>query len=342
MPPPCERAADGGERGPAAGGGGGFAGGATEPYERAPRLRGPRAPRPPPALAAGRRRGPARGYRARPRQPAAAAAGGRADGRARPGHGPADRRPLRAGARGRHHGRGGHPRSRDRRAHAAHAVDARRADRGRRLAMMLLLALRSVLAHPVRSAMLACGFGLGVSVMATLLGVGEGILEQARSPARAGGGDVVLSSATGRVESARFLLSSVLGVPPLSGRVTAAAPRGRASLYRVHDQPIVPIMATGGIPSPERALGDRETADVASWVDAPSDAAWAGDPAGVLRSMDRFHPMPDVPARAPSWAEWLYFNGGSGGARFYLTFMVGPPRPSGRRSAGGGPPPGGG
>ena len=25
--------------------------------------------------------------------------------------------------------------------------------------------------------------------------------------------------------------------------------------------------------------------------------------------MDRFHPIPDVPARAASWAEWLYFNG---------------------------------
>jgi hypothetical protein len=200
--------------------------------------------------------------------------------------------------------------------------------------MMMLLAVRSVLAHPVRSAMLACGFGLGVSVMATLLGVGEVILEQARSPALAGGGDVVIGSATGRVESARFLLSSVLGVPPLSARVAAASPRGRASVYLVHGQRIVTIMATGGIPSRECALGDRETADITAWVDAPSDAAWAGDPAGVLRSMDRFHPVPDVPARASSWAEWLYFNGGSEGARFYLTFMVGPPRPSGRRSAG--------
>ena len=38
--------------------------------------------------------------------------------------------------------------------------------------MMLKLAVRSLFAHPVRSAVLACGFGLGVSVMATLLGVG--------------------------------------------------------------------------------------------------------------------------------------------------------------------------
>jgi hypothetical protein len=41
-----------------------------------------------------------------------------------------------------------------------------------------------------------------------------------------------------------------------------------------------------------------------------------------------------VPARAASWAEWLYFNGRAGETRFYLTFLVGPRRPDGRRSAG--------
>ena len=144
--------------------------------------------------------------------------------------------------------------------------------------MILLIAVRSVLAHPIRSAMLACGFGLGVSVMATLLGVGEVILEQARSPALVGGGDVVVTSAAGRVESARFLLSSVLGVPPLRERVAAASPRGRAPLFLVRGERLVPIMATGGIPSRERALGDRETASVGAWADAPGDAAWASDP----------------------------------------------------------------
>ena len=201
--------------------------------------------------------------------------------------------------------------------------------------MILLLALRSLFTHPVRSAMLACGFGLGVSVMATLLGVGEVILEQARSPALAGGGDVVVASATGRVDSARYLLSSVLGVPPLRPRVAAASPRGRARLYLVHGGHVVPIVATGGVPSLERALGDRESAQVGGWVDAPEDAAWTGgDPAAVLRTMDRFHPVPDVPERTSSWAEWLYFNGTANGARFYLTFMVGPPRAGGRRAAG--------
>jgi hypothetical protein len=203
--------------------------------------------------------------------------------------------------------------------------------------MILLLAVRSLLAHPVRSAVLAFGFGLGVSVMATLLGVGDVILEQARTPALAGGGDVIVAGATGHVGSARYVLASVLGTPPLRERVAAASPRGHARLFLVRGsgRGTVPIVATGGVPSRERALGDRESAPVAAWVDAPGDAAWAApDPADVLRRMDRFHPVPDVPARAASWAEWLYFNGTASGTRFYLTFMIGARRPDGRRPAG--------
>lgn len=201
--------------------------------------------------------------------------------------------------------------------------------------MIVLLALRSLSAHPVRSAMLACGFGLGVAVMATLLGVGEVILEQARSPALAGGGDVVVSGAGGRVQSARFVLSSILGASPLRERVAAVSARSRARLYLVRDERVVPVGARGGVPSLERALGDCETADVEAWVDAPEDAGWASaSPADVLRAMDRFHAVPDLPARVGSWAEWLYFNGGAGPTRFYLTFLAGPPRPGGRRAAG--------
>ncbi|HUG52514.1 MAG TPA: hypothetical protein VMR21_02890 [Vicinamibacteria bacterium] len=201
--------------------------------------------------------------------------------------------------------------------------------------MILLLAARSLAAHPVRSAMLACGFGLGVSVMATLLGVGEVILEQARSPALAGGGDVVIAGTTGRVSSARWVLSSVLGASPLRERVAAFSPRARGRLFLVREGRVVPVAARGGVPSLERAVGDAETAGVESWVDAPGDAAWVSpDPAEVLRAMDRFHPVPDVPERLESWAEWLYFNGGTARSRFYLTFLVGPPRPGGRRAAG--------
>lgn len=201
--------------------------------------------------------------------------------------------------------------------------------------MILRLVLRSLLARPVRSAVLAGGFGLGVSVMATLLGIGEVISAQAREPALRGGGDVVVAGAAGRLASARWVLSSVLQRPPFAGRVAAAAPSQTTALYLVRDRRLVAIRAKGGIPSLERALGDEETSSVAAWVDTPADLAWSSpDPGAILRAMDRFHAIPDVAARAPSWAEWLYFNGRAGESRFYLTFIVGARQADGRRSAG--------
>lgn len=218
--------------------------------------------------------------------------------------------------------------------------------------MIGTIAWKSLVVHPVRTAVLSVGFGLGVGVMATLLGVGEVVLEQARSPSLAGGGDLVVTGFSGPVTSARF----VLGVlakrgresfspslqNPLSSRgrndsrpLFVASPRRRADLYLVRPGQIVPVRAEGGIPSLERALGNPETAGVASWVDTPADAAWTSpDPGDVLRAMDRFHAVPDVPARAESWAEWLYFKGQSGELQFYVTFLVGPHRPNGRRAAG--------
>ena len=56
--------------------------------------------------------------------------------------------------------------------------------------MMLRIAWRSLATRPVRAAVLAAGFGFGISVMAELLGVGHVMLEQARTPALQGGGDV--------------------------------------------------------------------------------------------------------------------------------------------------------
>jgi len=58
--------------------------------------------------------------------------------------------------------------------------------------MVLTIAWKTLIAHPVRTAVLGVGFGLGVSVMATLLGVGEVVLDQARAPALAGGGDLIV------------------------------------------------------------------------------------------------------------------------------------------------------
>lgn len=197
------------------------------------------------------------------------------------------------------------------------------------------LALRSLLMHPIRTMVLACGFGLGVAVMANLLGVAEVVLEQSESPALVGGGDVVVTGTAGRLTSGRYLLWGGLGAPAFADRIAVASPTRRGSVFLVHDGVVTRLRARGGIPSLERALGDPETADVSAWVDAPGDAAWTSpDPEDVLRSLDRFHAIPGVPARAGSWVEWLYFNGQAGSTRFYLTFLVGPMRENGRRAAG--------
>ncbi|MGE0451676.1 MAG: hypothetical protein AB7Q29_19030 [Vicinamibacterales bacterium] len=198
--------------------------------------------------------------------------------------------------------------------------------------MIGTIAWKSLLAHPVRTAVLGIGFGLGVGVMATLLGVGEVVLMQARAPALSGGGQLVLTGAAGPVTSARFVLNRVR----TNAEVTAASPRRRGEVF-LHMPGMAPIAvtATGGVPSLERALGDPETGSIAAWTDEPRDAAWATpNPADVVRAMDRFHPVPDVPARAESWAEWLYFKGRSGEVQCYITFLVGPARTDGKRIAG--------
>ncbi|HJN46061.1 MAG: hypothetical protein CL477_13425 [Acidobacteria bacterium] len=201
---------------------------------------------------------------------------------------------------------------------------------------MLRLALRSLLAHPLRSGVLAVGFGLGVSVMANLLGIGQVMLEQVRAPALAGGGDLVVAGDLGEVPSARYILSGVMETPPLRGRARAASPSRRSLVYLVPDEGApVAVEARGGIPSLERALGDTQTAGVAAWTDTDADRAWVSpDTDDVVRAMDRFHAIPDAPEWADGWAEWLYFNGRAGQTRFYLTFLVGPMRGEGRRAAG--------
>ena len=195
------------------------------------------------------------------------------------------------------------------------------------------LAFRSLTAHPVRSAVLAAGFGVGVAVMAILLGVAEIVLDQARAPALVGGGDVVIELAP--QVPARVLLSGTLQSDALRRRVRVAAPSHARRLFLVRNGVTSPVAARGGIPSLERALGDEETSSSPSWRDTVDDIAWTADtPEKVLRSIDRFHAVPDAPEWASSWAEWLYFNGRGADARFYLTFLVGPMMPDGRRGAG--------
>src|SRR2546428_11824400 len=95
--------------------------------------------------------------------------------------------------------------------------------------MILRLAVRSLATRPLRSAVLAAGFGLGIAVMAELLGVGDVILEQARAPALAGGGDLVVAGAAGPPDRARFLLARVIGSAPFRHRTRAASPSRHAT-----------------------------------------------------------------------------------------------------------------
>ena len=113
-------------------------------------------------------------------------------------------------------------RSRARRPRAAGVDDARRPHRQRGHAVISRLALRSLTAHPVRSAVLSVGFGAGVAVMAILLGVAEIVLQQAQSPALVGGGDVVI-----RVGRADSRLAAAVG--HAAGRGAALAHRHRGA-----------------------------------------------------------------------------------------------------------------
>ena len=195
------------------------------------------------------------------------------------------------------------------------------------------LALRSLTAHPVRSAVLAAGFGVGVAVMAILLGVAEIVLTQARSPELVGGGDVVIHLEPS--VPARMVMSGALQSDQLRNRIRAAGPSHSAALYLIRDDGALRVDAHGGIPSIEKLMGDPEVVSSPQWQDTAEDIAWTQtSPEDVLRQIDRFHEIPNAPMWQDSWAEWLYFNGRARDARFYLTFMVGPRQSGGGRQAG--------
>jgi len=195
------------------------------------------------------------------------------------------------------------------------------------------LALRSLTAHPIRTAVLAAGFGIGVAVMAILLGVAGIVLEQAQSPALAGGGDVLIRLSL--PVPARLVLSGTLQTDALRSRIRTAAASHTTDLFLLQNGTATRVAAQGGIPSLERALNDPETSSIEAWRDSPEDTAWTHAPPDVvLRQIDRFHGVPEGTRWGNSWAEWLYFNGRSSEASFYLTFLVGPRAANGARTAG--------
>src|SRR5206468_9619335 len=100
------------------------------------------------------------------------------------------------------------------------------------------------------------------------------ILGQSRSPALRGGGDLVVLGRAGDVSSARFLLSSVLGAPPLAARVATVSPTQRRTLYLIEGDRVTRLRGRGGIPCLEKAVGDPEISRVPEWKDTPSDRSW--------------------------------------------------------------------
>src|SRR5690606_6981950 len=140
--------------------------------------------RPPPPVRAVRRAAAARGDRPGDRDRPRAAAGRRADGRARqPQHGRGPRA-FRRPQRGRPDARGDHPRGPRRTARAARAAHARRPDRVRRAGgagggvvnpgQILQFAVAGVLANKLRSALTMSGIVIGVAAVIILVAVGTG------------------------------------------------------------------------------------------------------------------------------------------------------------------------
>src|SRR5262249_52287793 len=129
-------------------------------------------------------------------------------------------------------------------------------------------------------------FGFGIAVMAALLGVGQVILEQSHAPSLVGGGDLLVSGPFGPVSNARFVISTMRGAPEINGRLAGLSVTRRARVYLMTPNKAIPIMATGGIPSLEKALGDPEVSQAAAWTNAPGDAAWEQQqPGDVLRAI---------------------------------------------------------
>src|SRR5262245_47766837 len=116
------------------------------------------------------------------------------------------------------------------------------------------LAIRSLTAHPIRSAVLAAGFGVGVAVMAILLGVAEIVLTQARSADLVGGGDVLIELQPS--VPARMVMAGTLQSEQLRHRIRAAGPSHTTGMYLIRDDSTsIAVDGHGTIPSVATAMG---------------------------------------------------------------------------------------
>lgn len=207
--------------------------------------------------------------------------------------------------------------------------------------MITRLAFRSAAQRPLRSALLLGGYGLGVGVTVALLSIATALLEQARDRELVGGGDLTVlpagidletfrtggvSSMYFTIEQAPFLYREVLRSARHEKGILSAAPWiDDALLYTRLGGEVIPVAASGEIPSLSEALGVPPTLLSGSWHDRPADRAWqTPDDSTLYAQIDRFHRPPRSAQGDPTWAEWHYFNvllpGGRGW--LYLTYMI--------------------
>ena len=171
------------------------------------------------------------------------------------------------------------------------------------------LAVRSLTAHPVRSAVLAAGFGDRRRRHGDPARRGA---DRARAVARAGA----------RRRRRRADSAGPIRCPGGScwRRRFSRTPCARASgRRRRRTRPRCFCCTTAAPRACRRAAGSRASnarsatrRHRASPGGATRRRTWPGRrtrPDKVLRHIDRFHPVPDAPEWAASWAEWLYFNG---------------------------------
>ena len=216
--------------------------------------------------------------------------------------------------------------------------------------MFALLAFRSLLDRPLRTAFLLFGYACGVGVMITLLSIGEALMLQASDEKLVGGGEITVLPEgvdievlkTGGVggmffsiDHARFIHRQLLAGPRLAAHVAAAAPQldGKLLYLRTADGRETPVRAGGEIPSLQQAVGAAPALTAGTWDDDDGDRRWRSPtPAELRHEVDHFH-LPPPEARGDStWAEWHYFNVLSADRRrwAFISFIVGGDVPDGR------------
>jgi hypothetical protein len=209
--------------------------------------------------------------------------------------------------------------------------------------VIVQLAWRNLVDRPWRALLLLAGYGVGVSVMITLLAVGEAMVAQASEERLVGGGEVTvlpdgidlevlktggLGGLFFSVPNARFLYHQLLAAPRQADLVRAVAPQmdDEVLYLTTADGRTVPVRASGELPDATRAVGAAPDLLAGTWTNDAGDDRWATPTVAEFRhDLDRFHTPPAGLAAPDSWGEWHYFNvlDPSGERWAFVSFILG-------------------